>query len=149
MSFEFKHGGSTKRDAGGAGLQAIDASTPFDYLFADIVDDENCKLPSADPALVTNQLKMLGQFMSELPDASAVNSNIPPVYTYWGQFIDHDITASSDKVKEVSDIRKEVITPLAPDFIKENLKNLRRPRFDLDSLYGDGPTLDGLSLIHI
>lgn len=142
MSFEFKHGGSTKRPANASPLEADDGVSPFDYLFPDAAADANCKLPSADTALTTNQLKTLGQFMADLPAASAVNSIIPPVYTYWGQFIDHDLTANTDRDGEVSNIRKEVIDPLEPDFVKTNLGNLRKPKFDLDSLYGDGPTLD-------
>ena len=82
MSFEFKHGGSTNRPATASPLEADDGVTPFDYLFPDAAADANCKLPSADTALTTNQLKTLGQFMADLPAASAVNSTIPPVYTY-------------------------------------------------------------------
>ncbi len=38
------------------------------------------------------------------------NSTIPAVYTYWGQFIDHDMTANTDRDSTTSDITK---TPLA------------------------------------
>jgi hypothetical protein len=49
-------------------------------------------------------------------------------YTYLGQFIDHDLT---------SDRRRFGDPPQA------RVKNFRTPRFDLDSLYGQGPTTDG------
>ncbi len=54
------------------------------------------------------------------------NLNIPAGYTYFGQFIDHDLTfdpASSMQRKNDP----------------EALVNFRTPRFDLDSVYGRGP----------
>lgn len=54
------------------------------------------------------------------------NSLIPAGYTYFGQFLDHDVTfdpaSSLDKIND-------------PDA----LRDFRTPRFDLDSLYGSGP----------
>lgn len=72
-------------------------------------------------------------------DPAEANSTIPPVYTYWGQFIDHDITANTDRAAEdlKTDITKDDFAPLSPDFVIDKLKNLRRPTFDLDSVYGD------------
>lgn len=57
---------------------------------------------------------------------SAWRSNIPAGYTYFGQFIDHDITYDP-----------------ASSLMRRNdpsgLLNHRTPRLDLDSLYGAGP----------
>ena len=59
---------------------------------------------------VVPQLKALGRAMieNEPPQGSELevtgNSTIPPVYTYWGQFIDHDITLNMDSNESVSDI---------------------------------------------
>jgi hypothetical protein len=78
----------------------------------------------------------------EGPLQSTGNSTIPTVYTYWGQFIDHDLTANTDPDAEVSNITKPDLAPLSPDFVVENLKNLRQPTVNLDSVYGDGPTFD-------
>lgn len=54
------------------------------------------------------------------------NPGIPAGYTYLGQFIDHDITFDP-----------------ASSLLRSNdpnaLHNFRTPRFDLDSLYGEGP----------
>lgn len=54
------------------------------------------------------------------------NAAIPAGYTYFGQFVDHDITfdpvSTADRVND-------------PDA----LHNFRTPRFDLDSVYGSGP----------
>ena len=39
------------------------------------------------------------------------DSKIPPVYTYWAQFIDHELTARTDRDENVSDIRLDVAGP--------------------------------------
>lgn len=49
------------------------------------------------------------------------------------------MTANTDRESAVSDITKPDLTPLAPGFVTENLRNLRRPALDLDSVYGSGP----------
>jgi hypothetical protein len=76
------------------------------------------------------------------PDAGVPDSTIPPIYTYWGQFIDHDITANTDRTSETSDITRPDLAPVHPKTVTDNLRNLRMPQLDLDSLYGDGPTFD-------
>ncbi|GBL21323.1 hypothetical protein EMGBS4_13830 [Acidimicrobiaceae bacterium] len=55
------------------------------------------------------------------------NLDIPAGYTYFGQFVDHDLTL---------DDRPNDLTS-ATDV--SSLVNLRTPQFDLDSLYGSGP----------
>jgi hypothetical protein len=58
--------------------------------------------------------------------ATGDNEAIPSGYTYFGQFVDHDITFDpTSKLQSEND-------PNA-------LENFRTPRFDLDSLYGRGP----------
>ena len=61
---------------------------------------------------------------AEPPDGD--NPDIPAAYTYFGQFLDHDITFDATS-------RLQVQTD--PDA----LVDFRTPRFDLDSLYGSGP----------
>ena len=56
------------------------------------------------------------------------NNAIPAAYTYFGQFIDHDIT--------FDDRANDLTTPVDPSA----LVNKRTPQLDLDSLYGSGPT---------
>jgi hypothetical protein len=55
------------------------------------------------------------------------NPLIPAAYTYLGQFLDHDITFDPTSIEEAR------IDP-------EALTNYRSPSFDLDSVYGAGPT---------
>ena len=72
------------------------------------------------------------------------NSTIPPVYTYWGQFIDHDITLNTDNNKGIADVtqRRPEADPAAPTVVA-GLRNGRQPALNLDSVYGDGPTFPG------
>ncbi|MEN4478743.1 heme peroxidase family protein [Mycolicibacterium cosmeticum] len=57
---------------------------------------------------------------------AAFGSSIPAGYTYFGQFIDHDITFDpTSSLQRQSD----------PD----KLANFRTPRLDLDNVYGRGP----------
>ena len=53
------------------------------------------------------------------------NLLVPAGYTYFGQFIDHDLTFDSTSSLDPSSASSPT--------------NLRTPRFDLDCLYGDGP----------
>lgn len=114
-------------------------TTKFDYLFEDIVDNADKHLPATDPGTVVKALKALGASMIEPNSEPEVNSPIPPIYTYWGQFIDHDMTANTDRDSKVSNITVSNLKPLDPKVIKGNLKNLRQPALNLDHVYGDGP----------
>lgn len=123
----------------------VEEMTEFNYLFADLARNPDKLLPADDPAAVVAALQALGDAMvedpapAEDPLQSTGNSTIPPVYTYWGQFVDHDLTANTDRRSKVGDIVDEGLTPLDPDDVIENLKNLRNPRLNLDSVYADGP----------
>ncbi|MCG8365832.1 MAG: heme peroxidase family protein [Pseudanabaenales cyanobacterium] len=54
------------------------------------------------------------------------NPKIPAGYTYFGQFVDHDLTF-------------DPVSSLERENDPGQLENFRTPRFDLDSLYGRGP----------
>jgi len=129
-------------------VSEVTFETPFDYLFPKLVGDPAAHLPADNPAGMVAALNALGDAMLEEPAQAGGelqptgNSTIPPVYTYWGQFIDHDLTANTDRDSEVSDITKDGLAPLDPAFVVANLKNLRQPTLNLDSVYGDGPTFD-------
>jgi len=51
---------------------------------------------------------------------------LPAGYTYFGQFVDHDITF-------------DPVSSLTRQNDPDGLNDFRTPRFDLDSLYGRGP----------
>lgn len=55
---------------------------------------------------------------------------VPAGYTYFGQFVDHDLTFDSTSSLNLADrLPQGSHVP----------SNLRTPRFDLDNVYGDGP----------
>jgi hypothetical protein len=76
-------------------------------------------------------LMMLGDAMTagfdepkDGPDSE--ESGIPSLYTYFGQFIDHDITF-------------DPVTTLVRHFDPDGLTDFRTPALDLDNVYGRGP----------
>ena len=76
---------------------------------------------------------------------------VPAGYTYFGQFVDHDLTFDNTSSLNPADA---AVDPNNGDTTKRFPSNLRTPRFDLDSLYGDGPDAqpfmyaeDGASLL--
>ena len=126
-------------------------STRFDYLFPDAARSRPCLLPDSEEC--TAGLRALGDAMAadDFPSsgADANQSTIPAIYTYFGQFIDHDTTARTDREGAVTGIgRSEPVGRLDPDFVVANLRNGRRPEFDLDSVFGEAPGLAGLGGSH-
>ena len=127
-----------------AAVDTTPFETPFDFLFEDLADDFPAKhLPNTDPATVVAKLRALGAAMVEAGPPTTPNSNTPAVYTYWGQFVDHDLTANTDRDGSVSNITSLNPQPLPPEEVREGLKNLRQPALNLDSLYGPGSVRDG------
>ena len=113
----------------------------------------NALLPDTDSLGVINLLKQLGAAMIDGSPTAETNSTIPPVYTYWGQFIDHDITAGTDGSTPSANpasgeagylsvnVLKDAFEPVPPAKVvgQGGIQNLRMPQLDLDSIYGDGP----------
>lgn len=80
------------------------------------------------PELDDKELKALAEKMREAKGGGGNldNPKIPAAYTYFGQFVDHDITFDP-----VSDLQRKNDPDALVDF--------RTPRFDLDCVYGAGP----------
>ncbi|MEO1623969.1 MAG: heme peroxidase family protein [Bacteroidota bacterium] len=126
--------------------------TPFGYIFDYLCHNDACKLPlkpvTPHPRGGNNivpYLKDLGQAMADptVPLDESLDSETPAFFTYLGQFIDHDITARTDRDIDGTVFRIEPadhLTPLAPETVLDKLKNGRRPNLDLDSVFGDGPS---------
>ena len=95
---------------------------PFGRMFRELPAWEP---PGVNEAAKLNVLQDLAATMVDDGEASGDNDAIPAGYTYFGQFIDHDITfdPGSSLVKRND---------------PERLHNFRTPRFDLDNLYGGG-----------
>lgn len=76
-------------------------------------------------------LMVLGTKMTSLFDApkdgfDSEESGIPALYTYFGQFVDHDITF-------------DPMTTLMKHSDPDALTDFRTPSFDMDNVYGRGP----------
>lgn len=74
-------------------------------------------------------LAQLGNLMGDPGRDQAADSTIPAGYTYFGQFVDHDVTLD---VSSSLDVATDATT----------INNMRSPALDLDSVYGRGPGLD-------
>jgi hypothetical protein len=86
--------------------------------------------PLEKPSETAEFEALIKDVLSEGPDSDSSAeqaSGIPAGYTYFGQFLAHDITFNP-----VSDLSKRRDP--------EGLTSYRTPRLDLDSLYGRGPT---------
>jgi Animal haem peroxidase len=98
----------------------------FGYMFSASVRNAS-KLPFD----VTHQalLTQLGNLIGDPGRDTGVDSTIPAGYTYFGQFVDHDITFDTTST---IDALQDANT----------ITNMRTPALDLDSVYGRGPALE-------
>ena len=79
--------------------------------------------PAALQTLASEMIGNAGDEASNSPDGEE-NLAIPAGYTYFGQFVDHDLTF--DTTSSLTDA-------------SDGPTNLRTPRLDLDCVYGSGP----------
>lgn len=126
---------------------AVDEQADFGYLVPPLDAPENY-LPEA--AGTVSELDELG---TRMIDAAAdllaeeqrnVDSTMPPVLTYWGQFLDHELTARTDRESAITNI-KQAHPPAASSIVESQFRNARSPRFDLDSVYGGTPFGPGIT----
>src|SRR6266849_3526662 len=105
-------------------------TTRFGYLFPDL-QTADALLPEVPETRA--RLLSLGDAMME-PMGDSANSSIPSVYTYFGQFVDHDITfeAKSDDMVKLGDADFRVLTT---NEIENKITNGRTPGLDLDNVY--------------
>jgi Animal haem peroxidase len=122
----------------GAGLRGLDAVARqpegfgrFGRMFPELPAARYGATLDADKAIMAR----VGETMIKRGDRGAAiteveledeNSTIPAGYTYFGQFIDHDITL-------------DVSSSLDRDNDPGALEDFRTARLDLDSVYGRGP----------
>jgi hypothetical protein len=110
----------------------------FKHFFPELAENESKLLPIEDATVTC--LRKLGQpdSMNErfrrLEDPP-LGVSVPTIYTFFGQFVDHDITHQKDTLGTASPIDR---LPLSMAEI-EKMNNLRSPNLDLDSVYGSEP----------
>ncbi|HEX5880061.1 MAG TPA: LysM peptidoglycan-binding domain-containing protein [Actinomycetota bacterium] len=104
----------------------------FDFLFPELQDDDANLLPRS--AATVKRLKELGRTMVD-PGAATGDGVVPAIYTYFGQFVDHDITFETSSFT-TGMLLAPNLAPLPVARIRDDLKNLRTASLELDSLYG-------------
>ena len=113
------------------GLTTAARSPLFQGRFGRIFRSLPAATYGADDAQSAANLTALGTAMSSSPDdpkdgPDDEESGIPALYTYFGQFIDHDLTF-------------DPVSSLARQNDPDALTDYRTPAFDLDCVYGRGP----------
>lgn len=89
-------------------------------FFLDIANEEMIEVPGLTPDIIAQDPAYVADLETRF------SSNIPAGYTYFGQFVDHDMTF-------------DPATSLMRQTDPNGLLNHRTPRLDLDSVYGAGP----------
>lgn len=106
----------------------------FGFMFPELQDDPDKRLPEG--RATRDALVDLGLTMRDTGGATGGgNIGLPAAYTYFGQFVDHDITleASSATLPELLD---PDLTPLSLSEIETDIRNARTATLELDSVYG-------------
>jgi nucleoid-associated protein YgaU len=117
----------------------------FDLLFSSLQDDPANLLPESTDTV--RHLKDLGRSMLDPgtadPAADPGDADLPAAYTYFGQFVDHDITFEVQPADlpptqsaSIAVLLDENMTPLSLEHIRNALRNFRTATVDLDSVYG-------------
>ena len=114
------------RRRGATATPAADAHA-VSFLFPQLQADPTNLLP--ETPTTPDDLFALGVAM----DGVGADSDIPAAYTYFGQFVDHDVTLEG--VTAGVDLNG-VITPMSLADISTTLVNTRTGTLDLDSVYG-------------
>ena len=99
----------------------------FGYLTSQTVRDSS----KLDFNITTiGLMNQLGDLMGNSGREGGIgDSTIPAGYTYFGQFVDHDVTFDvSSTIEAATDAN--------------SINNMRSPSLDLDNVYGRGPALD-------
>src|SRR2546430_2562706 len=107
------------------GLSAVSRSPSFEGRFGRMFRNLPPLLPD-DKDLEALARQMVEPEPTGEEDTAGDNPDIPAGFTYFGQFVDHDLTF-------------DPTSQLERDNDPTALVDFRTPRFDLDSVYGRGP----------
>ena len=115
----------------------------FDFLFPKLQNNAANLLPESRET--RDNLVLLGRAMRDTGGADTGDSEIPAAYTYFGQFIDHDVTLETRSATADELVHPDLV-PLPVDEIRSRIRNLRTATLDLDSVYGLPAPRDGAKM---
>jgi hypothetical protein len=125
-------------DPAAAAAAAVPPGGKFRYYFPEAAGlPETAAMPDLLDALADSMVEDIPQGQNQDPEDKN-STRIAPVFTYLGQFIDHDVTANTDRDSALSFI-DGAIPPATRPQVEAGLENLRNGGLELDSLYGDRP----------
>ncbi len=138
-------GPSVRAGRPATGDVAVDEEADFGYFVPPLDAPENY-LPNTAETL--GELDELGEMMIDVvatptSEDPTEDSTLPPVFTYWGQFLDHELTARTDREGAISSM-VNAHPPVASSTVESQFRNARSPRFDLDSVYGGSAVGEGI-----
>lgn len=126
------------RNLSRSAAESLTTSPGFEYFFPECPDIDH------GPDTVA-RLDALGQAMvADVAPVETQNSNLPPIFTYFGQFLDHDVTAGTDRGLGGADVEDDALAPLARDEVVARMANARTGFMDLDSIYGGAAQPDSI-----
>ena len=119
----------------GSFVLAPPSFSKFGFLFPTLQSEAANLLPTSSQT--REALIALGRTMRDTSQGEAAgDSTIPAAYTYFGQFIDHDVTLDMVSAPTEMDLFRADLAPLSQDAVREQLHNARTPMLDLDNVYG-------------
>jgi hypothetical protein len=111
---------------------------PFTYMFKDFAHDKKCLIPETDKTL--QYLSDLGAAMRDKEFDPKFDSMMPAAYTYFAQFVNHDINFTDVKKEnnetEFQLLADNKLAPWTDQMIDERVSNKRAGMLELDCLYG-------------
>src|SRR5918993_3166513 len=121
-------------EPGFALVKRLEFERRFDFLFLELQNDPNNLLPVAQET--RNALRDLGEEMADRGgDAEAGDSTFSAAFTYFGQFVDHDITLEKSSQPGMKPPVEPDLEPLPLEEIREQTRNVRTGVLELDSVY--------------
>lgn len=102
----------------------------YGFIFPGLASDPAARLPET-PDMARRLFALASVMTASHGDASRADSDIPAVYTYFGQFIDHDITLEQSTI-DGENLALNIVPLENP---ASSLANARNPTLDLDCVY--------------
>lgn len=113
-------------------------SSRLTYMFKDFAQDKKCLVPETDQTL--QHLSELGAAMRDKKFHPAFNSKVPAAFTYFAQFVNHDINFTDVKKKNAETdfqlLADSNLGPWTDEMILDRVSNKRAGMLELDCVYG-------------